>query len=440
MKYAVLDIEATGGKAGTEKIIDISIYQFDGQKVTDQFGSMVNPQRGIDDYVQKLTGITDNMVRRAPKFYELAKRVIEITQDCIIVGHGVHFDYRMLKQEFKELGYVFERQTLDTVILSQKLIPEAPSHSLGKLCKSLGIPISSRHRAEGDTLATLELFKILLEKDLNKNIIQTYAKKEPNSKKQVKKLLNLEQNLPKETGVFYLHDSNGKIIHIGASKNIAHAINRIFTQRNENATRIQSIVENITFELTGSFLIALLKANDETKGKRNLIPLKTDAFNYGVYPDKENGLSIEIIENQSKHPLMISDSKKKALTKIKHWESKFNPVDSFDKLIKKIKKDLYIKHKNFILLDKGKTKNETAFIEVKNQKIIGYGFYKFYNQLENDDVRNQIRVPLSNSIYNKAVLKTFISQKKYLKLISYQENQPVKIPKKNERYRSKNKR
>ena len=147
MNYAVLDIEATGGKAGTEKIIDIYIYRFDGLEVLDQFGSMVNPQRSIDRYVQKLTGITEKMVRGAPKFYELAKRVIEITEDCILVGHGVDFDYRMLSQEFSELGYDFERKTLDTLDLSKKLIPEAESHSLGKLTKSLGIPVNFRHTA-----------------------------------------------------------------------------------------------------------------------------------------------------------------------------------------------------------------------------------------------------------------------------------------------------
>ncbi|MXV37591.1 hypothetical protein GO491_02690 [Flavobacteriaceae bacterium Ap0902] len=439
MQYAILDIEATGGKVGTEKIIDIAIYQFDGQVVTDQFGSMVNPQRGIDPYVQKLTGITDKMVLRAPKFYEIAKRVIEITEDCIIVGHGVHFDYRMLKQEFKELGYPFERPTLDTVILSQKLIPEAESHSLGKLAKSLGIPVSSRHRADGDTLATLALFKILLEKDAKKNIIQTYAKKEPGSKKQVQKLLNLERNLPSKTGVFYLHNAKGKIVHIGAAKNIAHEVNSVFIQKNENAHRIQSIVENITFELTGSYLIALLKAKDERKGKKNLIPLKTDPFKYGIYADEEQVLKIDKLENERRQPLMIFDHKKKADTKIKSWLKQFNDYSSLDKLIKQIKEDINFKQQNFILLDKGRDKTETSFIEVYNNRILGYGFYKFYNQIEELSIREKIRIPLSNSMYNTVLLKTFIHQKKYTQLIPYTDMDAIKIPNKNERFRSKNK-
>ncbi|MGI9526548.1 MAG: exonuclease domain-containing protein [Weeksellaceae bacterium] len=439
MKYAILDIEATGGKAGTEKIIDIAIYQFDGQLITDKFGSMVNPQRKIDPYVQRLTGITDKMVLRAPKFYEIAKRVIEITEDCIIVAHGVHFDYRMLKQEFKELGYPFERPTLDTVVLSQKLIPEAESHSLGKLCKSLGIPVSSRHRADGDTLATLELFKILLEKDAQKNIIQTYAKKEPDSKQQVQKLLNLEHSLPSKTGVFYLHNAKGKIIYIGAAKNIAHEVNHVFIQRNENAHRIQSLVENITFELTGSYLIALLKAKDERKGKKNLINLKTDSFTYGVYTDEEQVLKIEKFEKERRQPLMIFDHRKKAEAKIKSWLKKYPDYSTLNKLSKQIKADVNFQDQNFILLDKGRDKTETSFIEVYNNLILGYGFYKFHNQIEELSIRENIRVPLSNSMYNVVLLKTFIHQKKYTQLIPYTKKDAIKIPNINERFRSKNK-
>ena len=81
------------------------------------------------------------MLRQAPKFYEVAKRIIEITEDCIIVAHNAKFDYRILKLEFSRLGYNFECKNLCTVELSKQLIPDLPSYSLGKLVRSLGIPI-----------------------------------------------------------------------------------------------------------------------------------------------------------------------------------------------------------------------------------------------------------------------------------------------------------
>ena len=163
--YAILDIETTGGKYNEEGITDIAIYQFNGHEITDQFISLINPERPIQEFVTKLTGINNKMLRNAPKFYEVAKRIVEITTDCIIVGHNAAFDYRILQTEFRRLGYDFVRTTLCTVELSERLIPNKESYSLGKLVRSLGIPVSDRHRASGDALATLKLFKYLLEKD-----------------------------------------------------------------------------------------------------------------------------------------------------------------------------------------------------------------------------------------------------------------------------------
>jgi len=122
------------------------------------------------------------MLRTAPKFYEVAKRIVEITEDCIIVAHNSEFDYRILRTEFSRLGFEFERKTLCTVELSKQLMPEQESYSLGKLTRALGIPVSDRHRASGDALATVKLFKILLAKDLDKQIIQDAVKAEPKYK------------------------------------------------------------------------------------------------------------------------------------------------------------------------------------------------------------------------------------------------------------------
>src|SRR5690606_39916168 len=134
---------------------EVAIYRFDGEKVVDQLISLVSPDRPIDAYVQKLTQITPKMVKSAPKFHEIAKRIIEITDGAILVGHNVDFDYRMIKQEFKKFGYAYYRETIDTVPLSEKYFPDATSYSLGKLRKELGITVSDRHRAAGAARATL---------------------------------------------------------------------------------------------------------------------------------------------------------------------------------------------------------------------------------------------------------------------------------------------
>ena len=197
------------------------------------------------------------MLRSAPKFHEVAKRIIEITEGCIIVAHNTVFDYRILKTEFKRLGYDFKKQTLCTVELSKKLIPEQPSYSLGKLVRSLGIPVTDRHRANGDALATVKLFKLLLSKDSSKEIVKSFIKTEVKSGLSPK-LLDLVETMPSKTGIYYIHNEKGDIIYIGKSKNIKKRINQHFTGTSAKSKKLQRDVYAVTFEETGSELIALL--------------------------------------------------------------------------------------------------------------------------------------------------------------------------------------
>ena len=113
--FAIVDIETTGGKYNEEGITEIAIYRYDGQEIVDQFCSLVNPERPIQPFVVNLTGINNAMLRQAPKFFEIAKRIVEITKDCVLVAHNAQFDYRILCTEFDRLGYPFDKQTLCTV-------------------------------------------------------------------------------------------------------------------------------------------------------------------------------------------------------------------------------------------------------------------------------------------------------------------------------------
>lgn len=177
------------------------------------------------------------MLKTAPKFYEIAKRVVEITEDCIIVAHNSEFDYRILRTEFKRLGFGFKRETLCTVELAKQLIPNQPSYSLGKLTRSLGIPVSDRHRANGDAMATVKLFKMLLSKDLDKYIVKNSVKKAVAEKRLHPNHKLIVDALPADTGVYYIHDVNGRIIYIGKSKNIKHRINQHLTDSTTKSKR-----------------------------------------------------------------------------------------------------------------------------------------------------------------------------------------------------------
>ena len=162
--FSIIDIETTGQSYKNGKITEIAIYQHNGQEVTDSFSTLINPEMDIPFFITELTGIDNEMVRTAPKFYQVAKKIVEMTMGRTFVAHNVSFDYKFIREEFARLGYDYSRKTMCTVKLSRKLLPGHPSYSLGKLCANLGIEINGRHRAAGDALDTAKLFDILVEK------------------------------------------------------------------------------------------------------------------------------------------------------------------------------------------------------------------------------------------------------------------------------------
>ncbi|MBN1926231.1 MAG: 3'-5' exonuclease [Prolixibacteraceae bacterium] len=162
--FAVTDIETTGGNYRNGKITEIAIYIFNGEKVTDSLVTLVNPECPIPWQITRITGISDEMVANAPKFYEIARKVVEITANKVFVAHNVNFDYNFIRKEFNDLGYTYQRKKICTVELSRKYIPGERSYSLGNICARLGIDIDGRHRAGGDAMATVKLLSILLQK------------------------------------------------------------------------------------------------------------------------------------------------------------------------------------------------------------------------------------------------------------------------------------
>ncbi len=173
--FAVIDVETTGGGINGNRLTEICIVLLRGATVLDKFTSLINPEEDIPRHITALTGIDNTMVADAPKFHEVAKKVEEFTRDAIFVAHNVNFDYNVLRNEYKELGFEYNRRKLCTVRLSRKLIPGLFSYSLGRLCDSINIPLINRHRAEGDTDATVILFQRLLSLDDDFKVDQLFS-------------------------------------------------------------------------------------------------------------------------------------------------------------------------------------------------------------------------------------------------------------------------
>lgn len=263
--YAIIDIETTGGSPVSDKITEIAIVLHDGKKVTKEYTTLVNPERSIPYYITNLTGINNEMVTDAPRFYEVAKEIIQLTDGMIFVAHNVNFDYNFIRAEFKHLGYEFKLDKLCTVRLSRKLIPGHQSYSLGKLCADFNILINGRHRALGDAAATAKIFDILIE--ANGGVLFKTLK-DALEKKNLHPALDLKQvrNLPEECGVYYFRNGKGDLIYIGKSKNIrSRVLTHLASASTKKATVMAPEIAFVDYEITGSELIALLKESHEIK-------------------------------------------------------------------------------------------------------------------------------------------------------------------------------
>ncbi len=264
--FAIVDIETTGGRASRDKITEIAIVLHDGQRILDRFESLINPECYIPYGITQLTGITQEMVAGAPRFFEIARKVVELTEGAVFVAHNVRFDYGFLREEFARLGYAFTRKQLCTVRLSRQVFPGLPSYSLGNLIRHFNIPVDARHRAMADALATADLFERVLAKDKAASAVSTLVNLGIKESR-LPNRLKLEDilALPEACGVYYFHDENGQVVYVGKSINIRKRIAEHFADQTEKARILQQSVHDITFELTGSELVALLLESHEIK-------------------------------------------------------------------------------------------------------------------------------------------------------------------------------
>lgn len=366
--YAIIDIESNGGKFREESIIEIAIYRFDGHEVTDQFISLVNPEDEISKYVQKLTGIMPKMVKTAPKFHELARRVLEITEGATLVGHNIEFDYRMLRQSFKRLGYEFRINTLDTIELSRKLIPNAESYSLGKLVKSLGIPLTSQHRASGDARATLELFKLLITKDINRKIIEQQFE-ETNAKTYTNKVKELTQDLPADKGIIFFQNASGEILRCDYSENINRSAKRMFNSKSAKVRALQENTQQINYELTGTPVIAGLMIKNLGISRRN-------RYSHGLF-FTENQFIISDLNTENRRDAILKFKTYSQAKKVLQYLSSELQLTDLESLNQKIN----FPERNFLLISSGRKIGEKSFLFIEKGRLRGYGFFEINTQI-----------------------------------------------------------
>ena len=401
------------------------------------------------------------MLKNAPKFYEVAKRIVEITNDCIVVAHNAQFDNRILKTEFKRLGFEFKRKTLCTVELAKKLIPDQDSYSLGKLTRALGIPVSDRHRAAGDAQATVTLFKMLLAKDVDKTVIQEYIKLEA-KKKTEPRLIDIIETLPSITGVYYIHKADGEIVYIGKSKNIKKRINQHFTGTNSKSKRIQLDVVAVTYEDTGSELVALLKESQEIKRNKPKYnrSQKRSLFTHGLFSftDEQGYTNLKIAQvNGKEKPITTFTNLQSAksfmlkATEEHNLCQKLNGLhqtqnhcfnhsikecfgacneeeepESYNKRIKKVIAHNSFQNDSLVIIDRGRAIDERSAILIENGTYKGFGFFNLNYQINNIDVLQSIITPMEHNRDTQHIIQSYLRRNKRLKVIHLKEQEENK--------------
>jgi DNA polymerase-3 subunit epsilon len=446
-RFAIIDVETTGGGGAFDRITEIAIVLHNGECEIERFHSLVNPEQPIPYFIQKLTGITDDTVADAPKFYEIARKIVEITTDAIFVAHNVKFDYHVVRGEFRNLGYEFERKQLCTVKLARKIFPGLASYSLGALVKHFHIPHPRAHRALDDTLATVHLFQLLLQ---NNPSPQNFAT--PDNLREAKLpphiALDTIRSIPEACGVYYFYNTLGDIIYIGKSINIRKRVLQHFNGKTDKAQNIQGFVHSIQWQLTGNELIALLHEADEIKHHQPPFnrALKQKNFPYVIHQTIHplGYTCLQVARKSAKLHTIADfanlDSAKTTLRNLAHQyafcpditEAKrttdgclhyqlglcagacaaIPPVASYNEQVQQAINSIQITfNRNMLLLGKGRTPDERTVVLIQDGHYQGFGYIPNPDIQQLQLLKNAIS-PRPHTLEVARILATYIKNNK----------------------------
>ncbi len=451
--YAVVDLETTGGMAKRDKITEIAIVVTDGKTILDTYSTLINPERSIPYEITRITGITDKMVQDAPKFYEVAKKIVEITEGAIFVAHNVRFDYSFLKEEFASLGYTFTRKQLCTVVLSRKSFPGLTSYSLGNLIRHFKIQVQNRHRALDDTMATVDILHRVL--DTEEGHFRTKSLiKEGITASHLPKNISEEfiKSLPEVTGIYYFYNTYGTVIYVGKSINIKKRVLQHFGNIDGKTDKFINKVTDITYTPTGSELIAILLESHEIKTLSPEInkAQKTKTYPYFIhqYFDEHNYVRLtweksNVKSRQNKYILNFYGSKNaarshlysitesyqlcgcltgindtqsacfdfqtgrcsKALNDETHIEYNQRALLAVDFLKKSFDKDFYI-------VTEGRHEDEVGIVCIIGGQYRGYGYTDQNSRYLDEAYLSEIIVPQLSTPETHQIIATWIENSK----------------------------
>lgn len=266
-RYAFVDLETSGVSPSDDRITEIGIVLVDGDALVEEWSSLVDPGVPIPPEITALTGITNEMVRGAPRFAALLPEIARRLEGRVFVAHNARFDYGFLKAEFRRLGGRFSADVLCTVRLSRRLFPQYGSHRLDALIDRHRLPAADRHRALGDARA-IRAFLQVLPRDADPDETDTA----------IRELLKLPatpphldaaqlEALPESPGVYVFVGASGQPLYVGKARNLRERVRGHFyaDSRNANDARLVAEVHALEIEPTAGEFGALLREMQRIK-------------------------------------------------------------------------------------------------------------------------------------------------------------------------------
>lgn len=457
-KFAIVDIETTGGRPARDKVTEIGIVLHNGEKILDTYSTLINPECYIPYGITQLTGITQEMVADAPRFYEVAKDIVQWTEGAIFVAHNARFDYGFLREEFARLGYTFSRRQLCTVRLSRKVFPGLPSYSLENLIRHFGIEVNRRHRALDDALATSRLLEMALDREGSETSVDAIVNMGLQATRLPGQLQSFRiDELPESCGVYYFYDAAGAVVYVGKSINIRKRITEHFADQTEKGRRLQAQVAGLSCEPTGSELVALLLESNEIKRlkppinraqREQRFPFAIHAF----YDDKgilnfdvtrQEGPARDALNIISEYPT-LSKAKGRLNTVLKEYElcarychlypgqsacfsyhlrqcrgvcAGQETPEAYNERAEEARERLRtVFDRDFLILDVGRSPGEYAVVLVQDGNFSGFGYVSDEQALSAEEMQEAVRPYPGNPETNR-IIQRFLSQQPAIRLI-----------------------
>lgn len=268
-RLAFIDLETTGANPLRDRITEIGVVEVDGDCVT-TWNTLINPERPIPEFIQRLTGIRNEMVADAPSFAEVAAELAGRLQGRLFIAHNARFDYGFVRNEYQRLGQRFRADVLCTVRLSRRLFPQFPRHNLDSLIVRHGLQPTDRHRALADADLLWQLWRALQGEPGKAALAEAVQQQLQRPSLPPHLDPDLLEDLPESPGVYLFYGENDALLYVGKSVNLRQRVLSHFAAdtREHKEMRLAQEVRRIDWHRTvGEFGALLLESRLVKQGQ-----------------------------------------------------------------------------------------------------------------------------------------------------------------------------